>query len=121
MSSYYASPEEESEAMGTFLRNRRRAAGTGPSEEELDRLVANRLQTRQIETSVLTLSQVVAELGVERIDLLKIDVEKAELDVLLGVNDGDWRRIDRLLMEVHDLDGRLSAIEGMLRERGDRV
>jgi acyl carrier protein len=53
-----------------------------------------------------------------RSEHLKIDVEKAELDVLLGINDDDWPRIDRLLLEVHDLDGRLGTIENMLRQRG---
>ena len=37
-----------------------------------------------------TLSDVLREENVTRIDLLKIDVEKSEMDVLLGIDEQDW-------------------------------
>lgn len=52
------------------------------------------------------------------IDLVKIDVEGAELTVLQGIDDADWRRIFQLVVEVHDLDGRLQYIIALLREKG---
>ena len=54
--------------------------------------------------------EIVAQLGIGRIDLLKIDVEQAEADVLAGILDADWPLIRQLAAEVHDLDGRLAAI-----------
>jgi FkbM family methyltransferase len=65
-----------------------------------------------------TISQIIDEFKLERIDLLKIDVEKAELDVLLGIECGDWQKIEQLAIEVHDLNGRLKTIEDLLQNYG---
>ena len=43
--------------------------------------------------AMTTVSALMAEHKLERIDLLKIDVEGAELDVLRGICPGDWPRI----------------------------
>ncbi|MEE1940650.1 FkbM family methyltransferase [Streptomyces sp. TRM 70361] len=53
-----------------------------------------------------------------RVDLLKIDVEGAEIDVLEGIDADDWPRIDRVVAEVQDLDGRLAAATRLLRDAG---
>lgn len=52
------------------------------------------------------------------VDLLKVDVERAELDVLRGVADEDWPKIRQLVMEVHDLNGSLSAVRDLLDAKG---
>ena len=52
------------------------------------------------------------------IGLVKVDAEGAELDVLRGIDDADWARIDRLAMEVQDHDGRLARIVDLLRDKG---
>jgi FkbM family methyltransferase len=49
---------------------------------------------------VRTLSGTIDEHHVERIDLLKIDVEGAEMDVLAGIEDRHWPLIRQLSMEV---------------------
>jgi hypothetical protein len=53
------------------------------------------------------------------VDLLKIDVERAELDVLLGIDERDWPRIRQIVAEVHE-DAYAEAIEQMLIERDYR-
>ena len=45
------------------------------------------------------------EEGLERIDLLKIDVQRAELDVLEGIQEQDWEKIEQVVMEVHEGEG----------------
>jgi FkbM family methyltransferase len=40
--------------------------------------------------------------GVEKIDLLKIDVEGAEVEILEGADPKIWERIDRIALEFHD-------------------
>jgi FkbM family methyltransferase len=51
------------------------------------------------------LSEVIAEEAIEHIDLLKIDVERAEIDVLQGIDADDWFKIDRIVMSAHDMVG----------------
>ena len=56
----------------------------------------------------------------DRVDLLKIDAEGAELRVLRGVSAGDWPKIDQVVVEVHDLDGRLAEVRSLLQAAGFR-
>ncbi len=58
------------------------------------------------------------EYGVERIDLLKIDVEKSEWDVLSGIQKEDWSKIKQIVVEVHDVEGRLEQMTTLLEEHG---
>jgi len=67
-----------------------------------------------------TLSEVVSDHRVERIDLLKVDVERAELDVLRGIEASDWPKIRQVVVEVHDLDDRVETITRLLRAGGLR-
>ena len=52
------------------------------------------------------------------VDLLKVDVEGAELEVLLGLDVAHWPLVGQVLMEVQDLGGRLTAVCDLLREYG---
>ena len=76
------------------------------------------LRTKTVTCQMRTLSQFVAERNIERIDLLKIDVEKAELDVLLGIEDEDWAKVRQIVVELHDLEGRLKKITALLEQKG---
>jgi FkbM family methyltransferase len=67
-----------------------------------------------------TLSDVISEYEVDRIDLLKVDVEKAELDVLNGIAGKDWPKIQQVVVEVHDLDHRIEKITKLLMVAGLR-
>jgi FkbM family methyltransferase len=78
------------------------------------------LRTKTVICQMRTLSQFVADRGIERIDLLKIDVEKAELDVLLGIEDEDWVKVRQVVVELHDLEGRLKMITALLKQKGLR-
>jgi acyl carrier protein len=68
-----------------------------------------------------TLSQIIRDEDVERIDLLKVDVEKSELDVLRGIDSSDWERIRQVVVEVQDTAGKLETIVRMLECRGFEV
>ena len=59
--------------------------------------------------------------GEQRVDLLKIDVEGDELQALQGIEARHWDRIAQVALEVHDVDGRLGAVEALLEARGYRV
>ena len=53
-----------------------------------------------------------------RVALLKLDVEGAELHALHGVAAVDWPRIDAVVAEVHNVDGRPLAVASLLRDAG---
>ena len=54
----------------------------------------------------------------QRIALLKVDVEMAEEDALMGIDAADWARIDAAAVEVHDVDGRMERLARLLADRG---
>ena len=63
---------------------------------------------------VATLSSILRTEQVAVVDLLKVDAEGMEGEVLLGVDRADWPRIRQVVVEVHDVDGRLAAITALL-------
>jgi FkbM family methyltransferase len=67
------------------------------------------------------LSEVIKEAKLERIDLLKIDVERCEMAVLRGISPLDWAKIQQVVVEVHDLDGRVEQVKALLRGQGLEV
>lgn len=73
---------------------------------------------RKVECDLNTLSSIIEEKRINKIDLLKIDCEGAEWSVLKGISDDHWPLIKSLVIEVHDLDGRLNQIQKLLGEKG---
>ena len=49
---------------------------------------------------VCTLSDLIRRQSLERIDLLKIDIEGAEIEALQGIEEQDWQKIQQLAIEV---------------------
>lgn len=79
--------------------------------------VRRMLRARQeVACSMCTVSDIMSSHQLKRVDLLKIDVERAELAVLRGVALKDWPRIKQVSMEVHDSGGRLPEVLRILRE-----
>lgn len=115
MTSQYGDPEHDAAVTRTFLLN------TGLDPGDADELSSGRHQHTTVPCELRTLSQVIAAEGIERIDLLKINVEKAEHDVLAGINEPDWRRVRQITMQVHDIDDRVAAVRAELERRGFRV
>jgi FkbM family methyltransferase len=115
LSSLYADPEEDRAQLRASLIN------WGFSSEEADRELQDRFRAVTMACELRTLSSVLHEHSLARVDLLKIDVEKAEHDVLNGIEEGDWPRIAQVAAEVHDQRGRCSKIRDMLTKRGFSV
>jgi FkbM family methyltransferase len=70
---------------------------------------------------VRTLAEVMQEEGITFVDLLKVDAEGDELNVLLGISCGGWDGwplIEEVLVEVHDVDGRLQKVLDLLQHSG---
>jgi FkbM family methyltransferase len=123
MSSFYADAGEEREVLRVMM-EQERARGTEGLDalmEYGEELLEERFRGVRMECRIRPLSAVIREEGVAGIDLLKIDVQKAELDVLRGIDDEHWPGIRQIVMEVHDLDGRLEEVTRLLEGRGFRV
>ncbi|HEU4435170.1 MAG TPA: amino acid adenylation domain-containing protein, partial [Pyrinomonadaceae bacterium] len=116
MSGAYANAAEDERVSRAFLRQQHEGMVTFE-----DELMEGRFETREVNVLVRTLSDVIRSENIERIDLLKIDVEKSELDVLQGIEDADWDRIVQLVIEVHDESDRIAAIERLLAAKGFAV
>jgi FkbM family methyltransferase len=127
MSSFYADAGEERAALRTLFHNlrdrggREEGAAIGEALREEEALLDQRLRSESYVRPLRTLSSVIAEHGVSRIDLLKLDVEKSEARVLAGIATGDWPKIRQIVAEVHDLDGRVAAMSADLAARGFAV
>ncbi|MDY7092226.1 MAG: amino acid adenylation domain-containing protein [Acidobacteriota bacterium] len=115
MSGLYADPDEDAEVTRAVLANIDPAAA-----RESDELLAERFQEERFTAPVTTLSKLLREHDLERVDLLKLDAEKAELEVLQGLDEEDWGKIRQMVVEVHDLDGRLEKVQSLLEDHGFR-
>ncbi|MFI1913924.1 FkbM family methyltransferase [Nocardia sp. NPDC020380] len=70
---------------------------------------------------ITTISELLHRFRIDRVALLKIDVERAELEVAQGITAAHWRGIDRVVAEAHDVDGRVGQLVDLLAERGFRT
>jgi FkbM family methyltransferase len=61
-------------------------------------------QSETYQCRLKTLSEVIDEYNVKQIDLLKIDVERSEVDVLTGINEEDWPKIKQIVVEAHSYE-----------------
>lgn len=115
LSGLHADLEQDRAAARAYLVNAEVAAA------DADLLLAGAFGSQTVTCEVRTLSDVIDELAIERIDLLKIDVERAELDVLAGVAPAHWPRIEQVAVEVHDAGGRLAEVAGLFAGHGFEV
>jgi amino acid adenylation domain-containing protein/FkbM family methyltransferase len=119
MSGAYADNVEDHDNIKSFIMKERELNGSGDelSEKEIDDLVDARLKNEKYVCEFKTVSDAIDENKIEEIDLLKIDVEKSEMDILSGINEGDWKKIKQIILEIHDVDGRLKKIEALLKSK----
>jgi len=121
LSGFYADAATEREVVKNYVFNQQPAS---PNDErlaaEIGDLIDDRLRARSVSAQLRTLSSVMAEEGIDRIDLLKINVEKSELDVLRGLAPADWPKIRQLVIEVDQREN-LEPITTLLEGHGFEV
>jgi len=123
MSGRYADDRADREIVKTYLRSQLQEADGKRSVPDalIDTVAKGALAVERFDCELRTLSEVIAAQGIVQIDLLKLDVEKSEVDVLLGIADADWPKIRQLVIEVYDDSGQLDLVGNMLRNKGFRV
>jgi amino acid adenylation domain-containing protein/FkbM family methyltransferase len=122
MSGRYADADADAAMLRSFTAGEFHGADSASDDEdELAAIIAERLESRQVKVPVTTISGVVDKYSIMRVSLLKIDVEKSETDVLAGIRDEHWGLIDQIVLEVHDLNGRLGTVRELLLRHGFEV
>lgn len=115
MSGLYADAERDRALVRTALANR------GIEGADADAQLAGRYEPERLPCELRTVSAFIREQGLGRVDLLKIDVERAELDVLAGLEAEHWPLVRQIVLEAHDEDGRVAGLERELAGRGFAV
>jgi amino acid adenylation domain-containing protein/FkbM family methyltransferase len=77
-----------------------------------------RLASQTFDRPIRRLSSVISALALERIDLLKIDVQHGEDEILDGIDSGDWPKIRQIVMEYQNGNGIDRALTGRLAAHG---
>jgi amino acid adenylation domain-containing protein/FkbM family methyltransferase len=121
----YADAASEHEVIRRYLHNEQQQGMQSRDLllDHIDELLEHRFRAEPVTARLRRLSDVIREEGVSSIDLLKIDVQRAEMDVLLGIDDEHWPRIQQVVMEVHDAagsptQGRTGDLLDLLERRG---
>lgn len=122
LSGLHADPERETALVASFL-ERASAHDDRIAEglNELRELATDRLAARSEVVRVQTLSGLFADLDLDNVGLLKINVERSELAVLEGLATHDWRRIRQVALELEDTDGALEHATHLLVRQGFEV
>jgi FkbM family methyltransferase len=108
MSGFHADSETDRATTKTFMVN------SGITPRNADRLLGFKFRKVTLPCHMRTLSEIVDEERVARIDLLKVDVEKSEREVLAGIRDQHWERVRQAVIEVHDDQDDLDEIRRLL-------
>jgi amino acid adenylation domain-containing protein/FkbM family methyltransferase len=129
LSGQFADPEQDSVAVRAHLSTVDGGSGDSSGPDEVRQLVDRAMTREHVVRPLRTIADIIDEYAVDRIDLLKVDVERAELAVLRGLRPQDWPKIRHLVVEVQDPgaephdradlgEGRLAEVVGLLRRYG---
>jgi FkbM family methyltransferase len=115
MSGFHADLEADRNTTKTFMVN------SGLPAQDAERLAGFKFRQVTFPCRLRTVSEIVDEQSVARIDLLKLDVERSEREVLAGIRAEHWSRIGQAVIEVHDENGGLEEVRGILDKHGFRI
>ena len=76
---------------------------------------------KKVNCELNTISNFISNNSIGKINLLKIDCEGSELKVIEGIKESDWDKIEQLIIEVHDIDGRLEYMKNLLKSKGYKI
>jgi FkbM family methyltransferase len=81
-------------------------------------------RTKSILVGAVTLPELFRRNKIQECDLLKVDIEGGEYQLLYGLNDGFLKRIKKIHMEYHNMDGEKNngaALKKFLELKGFEV
>ncbi|WP_394839057.1 FkbM family methyltransferase [Pendulispora rubella] len=123
MSSFHPDEAEERHNLKTIIENQRRGGDehAGQMDPYAEELLDVRFEAVHFTAKLRRLSDVIREQKIERIDLMKVDVQKCELEVIEGIDDADWPKFSQIVLEAHDVDGRVQALTDVFERHGFSV
>ncbi|WP_367142154.1 FkbM family methyltransferase [Moorena sp. SIO1F2] len=67
-----------------------------------------------------TISSIIHQQNIEKIDLLKINADQPQLDILAGIKEKDWEKIQQIVIEVDQITAgiNLKQITNLLQRKG---
>jgi len=103
LSGYYINENNDKSVVENYVKNQNLT--TSVKKETLNENISNILDYRfnkkqTIKTKLKTISSILKTNKINKISLLKINVEKSELDVLKGIEDQDWIKIKQVILEI---------------------
>ncbi|MFE0172221.1 amino acid adenylation domain-containing protein [Streptomyces sp. NPDC059002] len=110
---------DEDRRMLRGLAQQRLGRGLDRAESDrLDELLDEQLAADAVDCELTTLSQVIRDHGLDRVDLLKIDAQRAEWDILRGIEDEHWPLVRQIVLEAQGDAAHLARIHETLADRG---
>ena len=79
------------------------------------------LVSQQFTCALKTLSDVIRENHIERVDLLRIDAIRNGIDVLKGIAEEDWPRFKQVIVELLSVKAHIEQVLSMLESHGYSV
>lgn len=107
--------------MERLLRNEVARTGGTASDEALHHHVVAYGGSSTVPVATITLARVLDQYAAGRVSLLKVDVQHGELDVLRSVEDHQWESIERVAVEVQDVDGGVALVGDLLCTKGFEI
>ena len=123
-SGFLADVERDERTIRTIIRNAVRATLSSSvlnMDPIVNRLARDRLRAEVRPVATRTLSSVLTDVGIGRVDLLKIDTEGSELRILKGVEDRHWERVRQVVLEIHGRVAERDEVVALLERQGFRV
>ncbi|MEV7871671.1 FkbM family methyltransferase [Streptomyces sp. NPDC088124] len=122
-SGLYTDPDVDEAIIRGYARHRAGDLPVHLSSQDIADALAPELHGRlsdrqQLTVPVLRLSDWIRDRAVGRIHLLKVDAERAEEDVLAGIDLEHWPLIDQVVVEVHDIAGRVERLRALMAGHG---
>jgi amino acid adenylation domain-containing protein/FkbM family methyltransferase len=87
-------------------------------ENHIEMMTEDSMHSEDYECQLLSFSEIVEKHQIEKVDLLKIDVERSELDVITGIEDKHWGIIKQIVIEVHQDGASLDYVKQLLAAKG---
>lgn len=121
MSSLAPDESYDLDLMESLLLNEVARTGGTASDAALHHHVLGSAARSTVSVATTTLAAILDGHVAGRVSLLKVDVQHGELDVLRSVEDHQWGSIDRVAVEVQDVDGGVALVIDFLCEKGYEV